>query len=484
MKNLERIWLPTKLLMFGLMVLGISGCKEAATQSKINETEEEEVLIVPDPISMLVIGEPNLGPVIQRQWKARRDGEVAISHQTLETFVTSNFEIEEGVDVVIYPPELLGQLAHAEKIKPIPSSLWNSDEFNKNELLKHFRTSIVRYMSEPWAVPLGGPNFAMFCNQQAFESANVEPPDTWEEVERRLRKISTEDTPAKIDMPLAEGWAARSFLARVAPTIRQRGKLSTLFQRRTMEPLIEGKSFSEALEQLKTVATERSIDLTPKSVFDLVVKGDSVVGFTWPTRTDVEAAENDEEPAGEELAEQELIILPLPGVNKWFDDDRKAWTTKADEEEVHVDLIGFGGFVASVSAESQNETTSFEFLQWVASKQISVIALSQSTETGPFRASHLGDVSRWTGTALTIDQTDAYADVISANHRRPLVLMFPRIPAQQQYYKILDQAVREFFVSDQSAEDTLKEVADEWRKITESIGAVRQSRAIRKESGF
>jgi ABC-type glycerol-3-phosphate transport system substrate-binding protein len=219
-------------------------------------------------------------------------------------------------------------------------------------------------------------------------------------------------------------------------------------------------------------------------VFDLVVKGDSVVGFTWPTRTDVEAAENDEEPAGEELAEQELIILPLPGVNKWFDDDRKAWTTKADEEEVHVDLIGFGGFVASVSAESQNETTSFEFLQWVASKQISVIALSQSTETGPFRASHLGDVSRWTGTALTIDQTDAYADVISANHRRPLVLMFPRIPAQQQYYKILDQAVREFFVSDQSAEDTLKEVADEWRKITESIGAVRQSRAIRKESGF
>ncbi len=108
----------------------------------------------------------------------------------------------------------------------------------------------------------------------------------------------------------------------------------------------------------------------------------------------------------------------------------------------------------------------------------------ESPSVGPFRASHLGDVSRWTGDAISLDVADEFADVVAANHQRSLTLMFPRIPGSRKYLDSLDKAVRQAVAGDQTAEDALKTAAREWDEITDSLGRQTQIRALRKETGL
>ena len=101
--------------------------------------------------------------------------------------------------------------------------------------------------------------------------ADLDLPETWSELEEALKKLD-----AKLDLPLAEGWAGHAFVSRVASNVRTRGNFSFLFDRSTMAPLIDQKPFLAALEQLKRMASKRSLKLSPSDVFQLAASGEAV----------------------------------------------------------------------------------------------------------------------------------------------------------------------------------------------------------------
>ena len=103
---------------------------------------------------------------------------------------------------------------------------------------------------------------------------------------------------------------------------------------------------------------------------------------------------------------------------------------------------------------------------------------------GPFRASHLGDMSRWTGELVSEDIAFEYGDVIAANHERSSTLMFPRIPGYARYLDSLDKAVRSAILGQQSPEEALSAAAETWDEISNEIGRDRQAANLRKASGI
>lgn len=464
---------------FLLSMLMLAGCEKPTPESENLVSDKEIELVSPDPIKILIVGDELLGAPLGRQWKARRNGTVSTINQTEAEFAASGLEIPDDVDLVIYPPKFIGELAETEKINPIPREVWSSEELDKNELLKHFRMSIARFSDRPWAVPLGGSTYSMIYNKDMLQSTGFKPPEFWENTEKRLKKLPTEspkNIPAGIDMPLAEGWAVQTFLARIAPTIRQRGQLSTFFNRDNMTPLVAQPIVVATLEQLKQISTERSLDLDPQKTFELAREGKSNIAMTWPQRLDAEKLDSES---------ANLSIQSLPGVEEWFDYGRNVWNKRNDPDEMHTHLVGFNGLVISVSTKAPNESTALEFLQWLPSKNISLLTLNRSAELGPFRATHLGDVSRWTGEVLSIDVLDEYADVVAECHERPLVLLFPRILKQDRYLKFLDNAIREYLATDDAdAKVILQKVAEQWEELTEEIGRDVQVKALRRESGY
>lgn len=457
-----------------------AGCKtEAKPKAKAPVTE-----LPPDPLTLMVVGDAELGPIVKRQWAARRDGVLTIVDESNEDFVAEGFKIPAGVDVVIYPPAMLGELHITEQIIKVPGDVFNSNEFNKNEMLRHFRTLVARHDDQNFAIPLGGPGYSMIFNASVLEKAQTEPPATWKSFDSCLRKISKalQDDPdtklvAKVDMPLAKNWAAHSFLARAAPAIAERGKLSTVLDRSTMKPLITEVPFVESLEQLKEIASSRSLELDPRGVYDLVCRGDSAVAIGWPAKGfSVDPESKDAENA---LA-TDLLVVSLPGMTERYDSSTGNWAKRSGTEEFRVDTIGFGGFIGSVAATTEAEESSWELLSWLGSKQIGLLVMPESPSAGPFRASHLGDPSVWAGERISEGVADQYSEVIAANHERTQAMIFPRIPGHQRYLAALDNAVRDCVAGEKTAEEALQFAAQEWDKITDELGRKAQSANLKK----
>ena len=488
------------ILLIGICTLfALAGC---------NETEElkpefvEPVAVKPDPLAMLVVGETGVGDRIARQWRALEDGELDIIEMSVQDFIANDFNTPAGesVDVMIYPPDMVAELVNRERIRKVPTDLIQSSDFNKLGLLKHFRVSIIRHEGETWAVPLGAPNFSLLINSTVMGEKSV--PDSWSKMGRALSQIAQYDQenpdefqfPAKVDMPLAERWAAWTFLARAAPSVCNRGKLSTVFDREDIQPLINLAPFVEALEQLKLIASERSCNLDPAGVFRLMQQGESAIALSWPSIAfDPNLDVQNEGGGSGELATDRLnpegdvagfSVYPLPGALRWYDQKSGRWISRRKSDEKRVGLIGFSGLVASVSKESLNEQTAWGFLKWLPDKAISKVTMAESPVSGPFRASHLGEMMRWTGDWVPEAAAFEYADVIEQNHERGVVLMFPRIPQASRYLEVLDLAVRRVVAGEAEAQAELDKVAEQWDEITDEIGRESQRKSLRKVTGI
>ena len=462
------------------LLIGLTGCPVADDRPA---KQKPLTVAPPDAIKLLVIGDTEIGPKLVRQWKAHQDGQLSVENQSQAEWIKAGFPISDGTDLIVYPTLLLGELAEAKKISKLEYAVWNSDEIDKDSWLNHYRRTLTRYGNEPYAVPLGNPHFVMMYNGAKFSSLgqadsessddqtpdNFELPQTWEQLESTLNELD-----AKLDLPLAEGWAGHTFISRVASNVRTRGSFSFLFDRSTMEPLVEQAPFIEALEYLKRTATKRSSELNPADVFKLAANGEAIVAMSWPTReAEFQMAERDA-----------LVVGKVPGSKRVYDFRRSTWKERFEDEEVCVDGIGFGGLMASRVAGSRHEDTATNFIKWVSGKRIILKTSGQSPLTGPVRFSHLGDLSGWAGEAVPLEVLDDYAAVIRSLHKRTLVVVFPRIPGSDRYYAAFDQGVRAALAGAKTPEQAMAEVAKEWNQITDSLGRRKQIVAMQRESGY
>ena len=489
---------PVAILFIGIFALSaLVGCNETVEPKK---DELETVVVVPDPLVMLVVGDADVGERIARQWRALEDGELELVGMSVQDFVANDFKAPEDVDVLVYPPNMISELVNRDRIRKVPGDLIQSPDFNKIGLLKHFRVSIIRHQGETWAVPLGAPNFSLLVNSAVVAEKFV--PKSWSKMDRALSRVASFDEenpdgiqyPAKVDMPLAERWAAWTFLARAAPSVCNRGKLSTVFDRGNIKPLINQRPFVEALEQLKSIASERSYELDPAGVFRLMQSGHSAIAMAWPSvafdpslTPPVDEAVSDGAATGDlnqNLTQSEFSVYPLPGALRWYDQKSQRWMIRAKSDEKRVGLIGFSGLVASVAKESLNEQTAWGFLKWLPDKAISKVTMAESALSGPFRASHLGEMTRWTGDWVSETSAFQYADVIEQNHQRGVVLMFPRIPQASRYLEALDVAVRQVIAGELEAQAGLDAVALQWDDITDEIGRESQRKRLREVTGI
>ena len=390
---------------------------------------------------------------------------------------------------------MIGELAAQKQIAEIPKSVWSDTELlNNKEMLRHAKRTNVRLGRSTWAVPLGSPQLVMFYRQDVLDALGSKVPTTWEEFDRLIEKLkatqtlsddSGNDLPTTAAFPLKDDWAVTTYLARVAASVRSRGKLSILFDRNTMEPLIETTPFVEALNQLKAYNEGESPDRwqSPGDVYREMVEGRLAVAITWPS---AHFTRNEDGSGFDESKVIDAIkIARLPGSIRYFDGSDKGWTERDRADSHHVDLVGFEGFVASFNQKSGHSLTAHEFLKWLPSKSISLTTMTESKHSGPFRASHLGNPFRWTGGAISPDTAQQYSDVIrQVNSDQSVVFLFPHITGHALYLDALNNAVQQCLSGETDASGALKQAAAKWREITEQLDVGQQRANLRKAQGI
>ena len=479
------------LLTIVVMTICVLGCGAPSSNTENLEPEIPERQLA--PLKLLVVGNTKIGDAMERQWSAQRNGQLTVESKTIQEFETEKFTLDDSVDVVIYPPFLLGELVANSSIAELPKEIWSDSEyFNSQEILRHHRTVFVRYAKEVRAIPLGSALPVMLYRQDVLDALDVAPPATWDEFKflsqtlnsaEDLKSESGDALPTEVGMPTQEFTLAELFLSRVASAVRSRGKLSILFDRNDMTPLLDSPPFLEALEDLQqNHASIVTSAMTPKQLYQKMVNGKLAVAITWPSAQFT--LSEDGKSFDESKVLESIRIARLPGSLKTYNASDGGWLNRDKSDSIHVDVLCNLGWIASVNQRSGSSLSAFEFLKWAPSKLISLKTMTESPLSGPFRASHLGAPFRWTGEAISPDAAQDYADVIATVNDELVVMVALRIPGSSRYMRALDESLRACLEDKLSPKDALRQATDAWEKITDEMGRRAQLAQLRKSQGI
>lgn len=436
----------------------------------------------PDPLNLVAVDMPDFGAEVSRQWSARRDGQLTVTHVTSEQLLQSEKPLA-GADLVVHPVSLTVDLISRELIRPVPRDIWDDENLNRDGMLRHYRKSLVRHDDQLWSISLGGRQLYLLYRVDVLQANGIEVPETWEDLNQAISKLSqlsrNEDTAlAPFVAATSLDWCGNTFLARAAALIRDRGKITTLFDRKTMEPLVTAEPLVDSLNDLKKLTSMSDEALTPADAFAKFAAGNAVFALTYPTPLPQSLAANIEE------ASENWGIARVPGQTEIYDMKERQWQRRSKEVSPQVDALGFEAINISVTAGTSHASDAFDFATWLVGKQMSEILLSDFT--GPFRATHLARLGKWSG----IEQAsrafvDRYTDTIRATHDSSIVFVFPQIPGKQRYQQVLNEEVSKFlFDENGDAKSTLTKVQQRWESITDELGRDEQVAQLRQSSGF
>ena len=142
-------------------------------------------------------------------------------------------------DAVILPEHLLGPLAEAKALAPVPQSIARDLKNPWSQTFELLRDQEAVWGNEVFGVPLGSPVLCCYYRADLLEKLHRKPPQTWKEYEELARLLRAEGAKSGgpkygTAEPLGRGWAGLVLLARAAAYAKERDNYTTLFDEQTL----------------------------------------------------------------------------------------------------------------------------------------------------------------------------------------------------------------------------------------------------------
>ncbi len=454
--------------------------------SQSESAEETDVPVVQElpKIQLAIVDAPELGPELKRLWQTTMSGELTFTDLTAEEFAANEFSAIDDADVVVYPCRFKLDLLVANKLGVINEHLLESEEFNERALLRPYRDSAVKFDDQRLVVSLGEPMPAIFFRKDIFEEYELKIPGTWAEYHQvaadiaRLRSSLENDELKSVLRTVEaadEGGLAKNLAFRAAARLLSRGRYSTFFNVRSMEPLLNSPPFVRALTEMSS-ARESIEFVSAEEAYKSIVAGRATMALTWPT-----AAWSPNANATEFVEPNPIDVISLPQSAHRYDYGRQRWV---ERERATVLMQGFNGHLASVTEESDHQTTARMFVLWLAGKEISTRLRGFKSYLNATRLSHLGNLAGWLGDDLPHDTQTKYVDIVRDYAKTQLRLSWISIPDSERYVQVLNEAVQAVMGGDSSPETALAEAASRWQKLNEQFTVERQRRYFRGGLGL
>ncbi len=441
-------------------------------------------------LRLLVVGDPELAAAArqsQGEWNTQTGSELQVESITEEQFGDT---APLRADALICPSYQLGTLAEQKLLRPIPKTLLQGNLGGWSDVFELLRRSEATWAGEPLAVPFGSPVFTCYYRADLLEELGRKPPETWAEYQELAGLLADRNNlgdAAPADRapwcgtiePLAPGWAALVLLARSAPYAKHRDNYSTLFDIRTMKPLVAGPPFVRALEELVAAAKAGAPDqlqYDPADVREAFWRGQCGMALTWPTAATGGLPANAAENAKVGFAE-------LPGSTEVFNVRKQSWETRAEDDDPHVPLPALAGRIGVVTRRSAHPEAAFQLVFWLSGKECGPRVCASSPATTLFRESHRADPQTWVEKPISPTAAAQYGAVAEKTFSRRQWVFAPRIPGRSEYLSALDEAVHRAVRGDQSPGEALQQAATRWQEITRQFGPDRQKAAYFRSLG-
>lgn len=468
-------WMCLLSLSLSLLISVFAGCS-AHTSTDSDVKQDQRVSIPSGPLRLLVLDDPGLATILEREWRARSDEEIHVTNDSTSNLLN---QLEAGLrkldtDIVIFPSAMLGELVESQVIRQLPAKLLEAAEYKQFEVFSLIRRREMLWDERPYAVSFGSPSLVLLRRTDLVAN----PPQTWQELSREVERLA-QALPEDIQpllQPLADGWASRILLARASSYVFDSSRVSTVFDYRSFEPRIGSPPFVRALRELRSDCQHSPSSHSPGSALGEFLDGKCAMAITWASALPTTGDEAD--PVAFPVA-----ITDLPGSSSRYDFRKQQWVDIDSGAVRRVTVTGLSGRLAAVSRSAKNAELATTFLGWASGPEQSARLSPRSTETSVFRESHLASPKDWIHPRLT-DVAAHYVEVVSGALSRSEAIGWPRIPGQHKYASVLDDAVLDVVRQRAAVAATLSNASEKWTDISHELGIDKQMGAYRRSLGI
>jgi multiple sugar transport system substrate-binding protein len=442
-------------------------------------------------LQLVVVGDPAIAAEIRglkEQWHAETGAEVEIVESNKHAILSPGPGGAAQPDAAIGPAYLLGPLAEAKRLAPVPHSIAREANGPWSQTFELLRDQDAVWGKEAYGVPLGSPVFCCYYRADLLDKLHLKPPQTWMEYEDMARRLRVEGAASGVRYgtvePLARGWAGLVLLARAAAYAKQRDEYTTLFDEATFEPAIAGLPFVRALEELVAAAKlgpAEPTEIDPAAARAEFWKGNTAIAISWPS-----AAKATAKPAGKADGARSVTVRfgELPGAAEVYRPSSNSLEPRGDDEVASVPLLGVSGRVGVVFAGSQHGDAAFELLLWLTNHEWASRVFAASPATTLFRSGQVAEPAAWVESNVSAVAARQYAEQTAETLSRRQYLAALRIPGRAEYLAALDDSVQAAVKGEKKPAAALKTAAAKWREISQRLGVDRQRTAYSHSLGL
>ncbi|MDR1385359.1 MAG: ABC transporter substrate-binding protein [Planctomycetaceae bacterium] len=436
--------------------------------------------------TLLVIGDAEIAKKINQvagTWEELTQASLIVEEMSIEQLLADSDKPK--ADAVVCPIQLQATLVakgypaaiSSEVHLSVPDDVWS-------DLLDTYKHKLSKFGPEEMFIPFGSQFFVCYYRVDLLQKLGAEPPKTWEDYENLQKNLQEANSPnwrASLE-PTAPGWAAKSLLARAASYVTHRDYYSTVFDAKTMKPLIAAEPFVRALTEMCNANPLDVPRLSPSEVRSAFWQGKAALAITYPTSAE------DSAPTEQLLPKQSEFkagIAMIPGSLKAFNPEKKIWDDRWRDEPSQIPTL-ISGHVGMISAETSEPASMLKLLLWLSGEEWGTEVFASSPQSGIGRNSEVRQTSRWVEKEILRDQSVQlqYVTVLNSHWKRDAVFVFPPLPGYEEYMNVLDREVRETIDGKKEPQAALNSVADEWQKITEKYGIESQQKWYRRCCGM
>jgi multiple sugar transport system substrate-binding protein len=436
----------------------------------------------------------------QGEWKATRGAELTVRESPVDPKET------QGVDVLIFPGDRLGDLVDVGALAVLPESVVRpppppvvteepgeerprakpADPLQFADVVPALGDQVSRYGKDRVGLPYGASALVLIYRRDAFEreenrsaagkeNVTLEPPRTWSDFDALARFFHGRDwdgdgsADSGVALALgadAEGVGTTTFLARAAALGQHRDQYSFLFEADSMEPRIDSPPFVEAL---RATAALKAYGPPGSSEFDAEAAREAF--RNGKVALLIDRAELAARWGG---GGQPIGVAPLPGSGRVYDPGRKLWENASPPNRPTY-LPRGGGWLVGVaaSASGRRREAAVDFAAYLIGPEASAhVRADRAFPLLAVRASQLGQGLPDPRSAPGVESRQ-WSDAVSRALNAARVVPGLRIPQAEAYLADLDKA-RAAAARGEPADKALQAAAKAWSDRTRALGTERQ----------
>lgn len=392
--------------------------------------------------------------------------------------------------IAFFPLEQAGELVGAGDLAPIPESLLKKADQGLpwHDLFAGLSGKLATKKGTALFVPLACPVLVCYYRHDLLTAAGRNPPQTWDEYQQLLETLDDWAPGLGAVEPWGPEFRATMFLARAVSFAQHPANYSLYFDIETGEPLIDSPAFVRALEASRQAVVRMPaavLSHNPAVCRNAILSGKAALAIAFEAADSTASA--GAAAAGTPIERPDSMtigFIRLPGVREVYNPSRHAWEAPADKGIHQVTLCGFAG--TAVGASSRNSKLQTE-AGWNALIKVCGGDFASGIPPGIVglcRESQLRDSISYVGSGLEGDEALACTEAVGQSLRDARLAADLPVTGRLAFRDALAQGLAGALNGSQTPQESLQNVARNWREIIGRLGAAKVRDSYRANLGL